>query len=128
RPPRAPRSPEELLTVARRATEIHLEHKVAIRGEILILEIEPVLVRAVRTAVVCDDERIRRPAGAGLVAVRVEQKCLDRRTVETLIVHALDFTQRDVVDKRIVYVRQLTFVLAVDARHPDFRWRLERPD
>src|SRR5689334_16978259 len=70
RAPRAPRPPEELLAVAGRAPEVHLEDEIAVRGEILILEIEAVLVRAVGAAVVRDNQRVvRAGACAGLIPV-----------------------------------------------------------
>src|SRR5262245_31743419 len=78
RAPRAPRAPQELLTVARRAAEVHLKHEVAVRREVLILEIEAVTVRAVRPTVVADDERVARVAGrAGPIAVWIQQPPLD---------------------------------------------------
>src|SRR3954464_5394037 len=87
-PPFAPRAPQEFLAIASRAAEIDLQYEVAIRGEILILEIEAVAVGAVRAAVIGDDQRIR-SGRAGTIAVWIEQPTLDRRAISALEVHAL---------------------------------------
>src|SRR5262249_12284273 len=126
RPPGAPRAPEKFLSVARRAAEVHLEHEVAVRGEILILEIESVFVRRVRPAVVADDERIRSAVGA--VAVRVHQPSFYRSAVGTREVEAVRLAERDFAREVVEDVAELHLAASVELGRENLGRRLERAD
>src|SRR6476619_3019647 len=78
-PSTAPRGPEEVFAVARRATRICVEHGKSLGGEELQLEVEVVAIGAVRSAVDGENQRelVARPVR------RHEKPAFDLRAVLT---------------------------------------------
>src|SRR6185436_9026364 len=106
--PGTPRRPEELLAIARRAPEIRLQNEVAVRREVLVLEVESVAVGGMRPAMAAHDERVR--AATLSIPVRIHQPSLDRRPVLALVLDAFGFAERHRRQERVVDVRELPLI------------------
>ena len=115
--PRAPGRPLELLAVAGGAAEVRVEDKVAVSGEVLLLEIEGIASGSVRAAVTEDDERVR--PFRSFVRVRVRQPALDLRAVLARPLEAIRLAQCYLGGEIRVRVRQSFLAGAVDVRDVD---------
>src|SRR4051812_37786598 len=108
--PRAPRSPEKLLAVARRAAEVHLKHEVAVRREVLILEVEGIAIGGVRSTMTAHDQRI---SNVGSIVVRMEEPSFDGRAILAVEADARAFVEGNLARERVVNVRDLTLIRSI---------------